>query len=391
MTNSSKKRAFFIIFLIVATELIGFGLIIPVLPQLAYQFESSYWLIGLLMSAYSMAQFFAAPLLGRLSDKYGRKPLLIASKIGTVIAYVILANASTYTMFLISRLLDGFTGGNIAIARAYISDITTPENRPKGMAMIGLAFGTGFILGPALGGILYRPGTGHMMAALVAGSFALLALILTIILLEEPKTHRQVSSKKGFFSSYNYLSVPGILLVCGTYFIYMCCFSGFETSFSMFTYSIFQFTEQQNSYLFFYAGICSLFVQGFLVRKAPKNLPLMTMVGLLAVATAFVGMAMAPIWQWLLIWMMFFAIGIGLVNTYLPSILTLETNEDNKGEILGLYEGIGSLSRIIGPLLAYTLVVPIPRVGYGCYAVVLVGTAIGLFYLLNRAKTVSST
>ena len=146
LNDNSLKRPFSILFLIVATELIGFGLIIPVLPQLALQFNVSTILIGVLMGAYSFAQFIASPILGTLSDRYGRKIILIISKLGTALAYVIMAKSQSYEWFLAARLLDGFTGGNIAVARAYIADITTAENRAKGMAVIGISFGIGFLL-----------------------------------------------------------------------------------------------------------------------------------------------------------------------------------------------------------------------------------------------------
>jgi len=151
-STKSYKKPFFTIFLIVATELIGFGLIIPILPQLALQFNPTGLQLGILLSAYSFAQFFAAPLLGGLSDKWGRKPILVLSKAGTVVSYVILAFSGSYSLFLVSRLLDGFTGGNIAVARAYLNDITAPEDRAKGMAIIGISFGVGFIIGPGIGG-----------------------------------------------------------------------------------------------------------------------------------------------------------------------------------------------------------------------------------------------
>ena len=146
-----NKRTGFILFLVVATELIGFGLIIPVLPQLALKFETSSFMIGLLMASYSIAQFFSAPLLGYFSDKIGRKPVLLLSKFGTVLSYMLLAVSQSYTLFLMARLLDGFTGGNISVVRAYVADVTTEKDRPKGMAIIGISFGFGFIIGPAIG------------------------------------------------------------------------------------------------------------------------------------------------------------------------------------------------------------------------------------------------
>ena len=122
------KSHLFILFVVVFTELIGFGLIIPVLPQIASQYNLSHFMLGILMSSFSFAQFFAAPLLGHWSDKFGRKPVLIFSKLGTVLAYVLLAYANSFTLFLLARLLDGFTGGNIAVARAYIADVTSVKD-----------------------------------------------------------------------------------------------------------------------------------------------------------------------------------------------------------------------------------------------------------------------
>jgi DHA1 family tetracycline resistance protein-like MFS transporter len=191
---SASKASLGILFLVVATELIGFGLIIPVLPQIAISFEADPTLLGVLMAAYSFAQFIAAPLLGALSDKYGRKPLLVISKLGTVFAYILLALSQSYVLFLIARLLDGFTGGNISVARAYVADVTSAENRSKGMAVIGIAFGTGFVLGPALGGFLFREGGGHFVPALVAGSLSLIAAILTILFLKEPEKRQESKS-----------------------------------------------------------------------------------------------------------------------------------------------------------------------------------------------------
>ena len=187
-----NRRSFIVLFLLVATELIGFGLIIPVLPQIARQYQSNALLLGILLGSYSFTQFLSFPILGSLSDRFGRKPLLILCKIGTIIGYIIMAFSGSYAGLLIARLIDGFTGGNISVAKAYVTDITSPEDRPKGMAVIGMAFGTGFILGPALGGLLYSEPVNHFFPALVAASLSLFAAILTFFLLEEPK-HRRVT------------------------------------------------------------------------------------------------------------------------------------------------------------------------------------------------------
>ena len=189
-----NKKSLFTVFILVATELIGFGLIIPILPQISQQFTSSGILMGLLLSSYSLAQFIAAPILGQLSDNYGRKPILILSKVGTIISYIILAQTSSYLGLLISRLLDGFTGGNIAVARAYLSDITEKEHRSKAMAIIGISFGTGFIIGPAIGGICYSLANNFSIAGYVGAALSLASLLITQLYLNEPTTKLKKTS-----------------------------------------------------------------------------------------------------------------------------------------------------------------------------------------------------
>ncbi|NBV42552.1 MFS transporter, partial [bacterium] len=294
MTSNRRFKEFFTLYLIVATELIGFGLIIPILPQLAYQLEQNRFMMGLLLAAYSLAQFVAAPILGSLSDKYGRKPILVISKLGSVAAYAILAVATNYWMFFLSRLLDGFTGGNISAARAYAADITSEEDRPKGMAIIGIAFGTGFILGPALGGFLYGLGNqGHVIAAWTAGLMSFLALLLTIFLLKEPE-RRNVSSTQSFLPKFREaFSNRSIQLICAAQAIYMILFSAFESTFSVYTFETFRFTEKTNSLIFLYIGLLALVVQGTITRRAPKNLRLVTILGFVIAAVGFMAIHLA--------------------------------------------------------------------------------------------------
>jgi MFS transporter, DHA1 family, tetracycline resistance protein len=379
-----KKRSFFILFLIVATELIGFGLIIPILPQIASRFENTPLKIGLLLAAYSAAQFIAAPLLGALSDKFGRKPILLISKLGTVLSYILLAFSGSYWLIFISRLMDGFTGGNISAAKAYAADITTPEDRPKGMAVIGMAFGTGFILGPALGGLLYGIGNhGHTVAAIVAGSLSLLAFFLTLFLLEEPEK-RHEKTHYSFKDTLKLFKHRGIATICLIQVGFMILFSSFESTFSLFTAQGFGFNERQNSFLFLYVGILALFIQGGLTRRAPKNLIRTTGIGLLAAGLGFLAMHVSGTLSLLLIALAILSLGVGFVNSYLPSLLTVVSPEGNRGAVIGIYEGIGSLSRIIGPFFGYWAVTSPLNHGYGYFAVILGFLAILLFFGFRR-------
>jgi DHA1 family tetracycline resistance protein-like MFS transporter len=379
----ASKASLGVLFLVVATELIGFGLIIPVLPQIALTFEADPTLLGILMAAYSFAQFIAAPLLGSLSDKYGRKPLLVISKLGTVLAYVLLAFSQSYTLFLIARLLDGFTGGNISVARAYVADVTSPENRSKGMAVIGIAFGTGFILGPALGGFLFREGSSHFVPALVAGSLSLIAAVLTIFLLKEPeKRAESKSAASHLVSGVSAVVAWPILSVCFIYLVYMTVFSGFESTFSLFTHRLFDLTVRENSWMFVYVGVLAFIIQGGIMRVTVRRLALFTGIGLFLASFAFRGMSGAHSVTELMVYLAVFSLGIGFMNSFLPSLLSVNVDAKNQGAVMGFYEGIGSLSRVIGPLIAFNTVIELPRSGYFGYAAVLM--VLVVFIALNK-------
>jgi len=378
-----NKKALIVLFSIVATELIGFGLIIPVLPQIASKYDISGLQLGFLLAAYSVAQFFAAPLLGRISDRIGRKKVLVASQIGTVFAYIILAGARSFSVFLIARLLDGFTGGNIATARAYVADVTTDENRPKGMAVIGVAFGVGFILGPALGGILYGLGNTHMVPALVAGSLSLTALLLNLILLKEPEKHASQENlpfMQGLKTTIGNRNIQAILLL---QLVFFTVFSGFETTFSIFTDKLFHYTAQQNSLVFLYIGLLMLVIQGTLVRKKSGSPKHYAFTGVMIISVGICLIATAKTLVWLLLALAVFAVGAGLVHAYLPALLTITAGPNNQGQVMGVYESVTSLSRILGPLVAGTLIFQFWRLSYVSLAIVLMAAA-WLFLLLFK-------
>jgi len=365
------KSHLFILFLVVFTELIGFGLIIPVLPQIASDYHVSHFMLGVLMASFSFAQFFSAPLLGHWSDTFGRKPILIVSKCGTVLAYIILAYANSFYLFLLARLIDGFTGGNIAVARAYIADVTTKENRAKGMAVIGISFGLGFIFGPALGGILYSLPKGQFIAFFVASGLSFLAVLLTSLFLKEPESKKQVQTKKRFLSQLFSIKQLIILILCLIYFLYMVSFSGFETTFAIFTSSTLSLSIQENSMLFMYAGIVGLIVQVFLTKRASTQFVHFIMIGFLCLALGFLGMAYVTNIVVLLIALSVFSVGISFVNTFMPALVSTNTPDESKGVVMGVYESIGSMSRIIGPLIAYSIAITYIRIEYAFFGMLM--------------------
>jgi len=370
----SSKYPFIILFFVVSTELIGFGLIVPVLPLLAKQFESSALMIGLLMASYSFAQFISSPILGTLSDYYGRKKLLIFSKLGTVLGYILMAFSKSFLPFLVSRLIDGFTGGNISVARAYVSDITTEENRSKGMAVIGIAFGTGFILGPAIGGFLYhKTYVDHFLPAMFAAGLSFLALLITFFFLKEPSC-RIPSDKKNIFKLiYQLINKKTIAIILFISFVYMLIFSGFETSFAIFTNHVLNFNVRQNSWLFVYAGVLGMIIQGSIMRFNSIHVRRYCITGLIALGIGFFVMSLTHHLWTLLLGMGFFSIGVALSNTYLPTLISIQA-KNHKGSAMGIYEGLSSLSRVIGPFTLLPLIVNEPIFSYaflGCTLLVL--------------------
>ena len=364
----NRKRALFILFLVVATELIGFGLVIPILPQIGYRFSLDRWQLGILLAAYSAAQLIASPILGSLSDRWGRKPILVFSKLGTVISYGVFAYAGSYEWLLASRLLDGFTGGNISVARAYIVDITDEKSRSKGMAILGISFGLGFIIGPCLGGFLYDGS--HQLAGLVAGAASLIALVLTIVLLKEPE--RQKTDANRDVKWYQFLEVikcPVIMFILGVHFVRMVVFSGFETTFALFTFHSFGFDESQNSFFFFYLGLAGLVVQGGLSRRSASRVVPMVCAGLCLTSLAYGALAMVKTVPMLFAVLLIFELGLGLTMIYIPTWLAdKNTNSDAVGGVMGLYESVGSFARIIGPLMAFGLFFSNIRLGYSIFA-----------------------
>ena len=381
MTKSLNKT-FLILFLIVATELIGFGLIIPVLPVLATQFEIGNFSLGILMASFSLSQFIASPILGSLSDKFGRKPILVLSKLGTVLSYIILAFSNNYVLFLCSRLLDGFTGGNIAVARAYIADVTDQKTRSKGMAVIGISFGVGFIFGPILGALLYRGMNGQFITALVAGALSFIAMILTMILLKEPKDRKPIQSvyvhlKKGVLEFKN-ISVVIIFL---TYLLYMIVFSGFETTFSMYLNYIFSMNLNEIMWLFVFSGVVGLIVQGYLSKKTVIHFKGLIAIGIFFLAVSFLGLSYFSTFFSLIIFLCFLSISISVVSVFIPSLLSSSVHSTKLGVVMGMYEGVGSLGRILGPLFAYVLPISLIQTQYLVYALVLFGLFV--FFILN--------
>ena len=264
-----------VIFTTVFIDLVGFGIVIPVLPFYAQgtSFNATPRTVGILFASYSVMQLIFSPILGNLSDKYGRRPVLLLSIIGTGIGFLILGLATTITMLFIGRILDGITGGNISTAQAYMADITSEENRAKAMGMIGAAFGLGFIFGPAIGGILSRWGI-HVPFFFAAALCFANATLLYFGLPETIDTKNAAKDpvRRGRLrDARSALKEPKLLFLLVIYFLFIMAFSIMTSSFSFYTMFRFGYDAQETGYLFAYVGLIAVIIQGGLMGRLVKR------------------------------------------------------------------------------------------------------------------------
>ncbi len=360
-----KRSPLLVIFITVFIDLVGFGIVIPVLPFYVEgtKFNATPRAVGLLVASYSIMQLIFTPVLGRLSDKHGRRPVLLVSLLGTSLGFLILGFATTLWMLFLGRIIDGITGGNISTAQAYIADVTTPENRAKGMGIIGAAFGLGFILGPGLGGVLSRWGIN--VPFLFAAALAFCNAILLYFTLPETVTKdhpARVSAATGRWSqllqSLKQRSLAVVLLI---YFLFVVAFSMMTTSFAFFTMYRFGYDAHDTGWLFVFIGVVSAIVQGGLIGRLVERFGESALVvtgALLFTASLFVLPFTGP--QTGLFWLLFvggaFAFGQSLATPALTSLASKSAGRGEQGAILGVTQSVASLARTVGPLISAALI-----------------------------------
>jgi DHA1 family tetracycline resistance protein-like MFS transporter len=348
-----------ILFGIVFIDLIGFGLVIPLLPFYAELHGASPKLVTLAMASYSAAQLIAAPLLGRLSDRWGRRPILIISLIGSTLSYVWLGLAYGLWVIFASRLLAGACAGNIAAAQAYIADVTRPEERARGMGMIGAAFGLGFILGPALGGLLAGSNPTPQALALpafVAAGLSFTALVGVLFVLPEslPRERRGGARRGRVDIVLDALRRPEMRRLVVLYFMVIVAFAGMETTFAMWAERQFAWGPAQVGSVLAFVGVLSAAVQGGLIGRLARRFgeERLLLVGL---ASICIGLLVTPVTRTvpeLLAGTAFMALGMGLTQPSISSLLSRAAGPERQGESLGVAQSAGSFARIVGPALA---------------------------------------
>lgn len=365
-----KRSPLLPIFLIVLTDIFGFTLVIPLLAIYAERMSATPLQATLLVSVYAVCQLISGPILGGLSDRFGRKPMLLVSQVGTLIGFVILARAESLWVMFVARILDGATAGNISIAQAYISDNTLPENRAKSFAVIGIAFGVGFFLGPFVTGQLAT----HSLNAPVwaAAGLSLTSILCTTFLLPggAPKAKASVDPGPGgqrvsvfrvsAYSPYFSRPVLGGLLV--QFLLFALSFSTFTSGFALFaerrfTWEGHPFTPREIGFLFAWAGFLGILVQGFLGRLVKKlgESPLV-MFGFAAMGTGYIGLAYAATPAQLVAVATVASIGNAVLRPSLSSLVSQQAGPHEQGIVLGLNQSLSSVAQILAPILGGYLI-----------------------------------
>jgi DHA1 family tetracycline resistance protein-like MFS transporter len=405
-----RKPSILIIFLTVFIDLIGFGIVVPLVPLYSRHFGAHGLVIGAIIASFSAMQFVFSPIWGRLSDRYGRRPILLTSTAGAAGSYVLFALSSglenhflALWLMVLSRAFAGLCGGNITVAQAYIADISLPEERSRRMGLIGMAFGLGFIFGPAIGGLslkyLGATGPGWIAASFCAANFV---LALFILVESRKPTSQPIAHRPHLDQWVHTLTQPRIGLLVVVFFLATFCFSCFESTLPLVVSDNFHLKVEQDettsastvAYLFVFCGLIGALVQGGAIGRLVKKLGEPKLIAVSLVLTA-ISMALLPFiggtadlsWRVLLRpegraglavlgTLALLSIGSSLTRPPLFGLLSNLTSAHEQGANIGVAQGAGSLARILGPVFATGLLPYHPALPYLVCAGVLVSTTV---------------
>jgi len=376
--GSPRRSSLGILFLIVFTDLLGFGIVIPLLPKYGETLGATPAQLGALLASYSLLQFLFSPIWGRLSDRFGRKPILVTSLVGSVLGYALFASARTIPMLIFARALAGLMAANISTAQAYIADVTTPEKRAKGMGVVGAAFGLGFSLGPFVGGGLASlqksasfarfhewPVIGSIFAnpqglpGLFAALLSAVALVLAIVLLPESLTGKAPARPKASRLRLIWEAVnrPNVGVVYVLYFIYTFGFTQMEVTLAQLIGFRFHLDIEHSYLLFGWVGFVGAFVQGVLIGALTRRFGerVLAAAGILLVTFSLAAISFTPGIPSLMACLAVLAVGAGLSTPSLSSLVSRLSPPTQQGSALGIFQSISSIARIVGPVVAQLL------------------------------------
>jgi MFS family permease len=362
-----KDKRLIPLFIVVFIDLLGFSLILPLLPYYAGNFGASAQTIGYLVASYSLCQFLAAPFLGDWSDRYGRRPLLLYSQIGSCLGFILLGVAPALPNALfwifVARVIDGLSGGNLTVAQAYISDITEPQERARNFGMIiGVSFGLGFTLGPSFGAFLST--FGASVPAYGAALLSLASVLASYFLLPETQHHHHESDEaratglRAYTRAFEHLHLPEVRRLLWVFFFNALPFAMYVTMFALFATTQLSFNEKQTGYFLGLVGLLGILWQGVAIGPAVKRFGdhRTLLIGLSFSACGMFYIARVDVWWKLGFVAFFFSLGHGLARPALSSLLTLAVPPQQRGGVLGASTSLESFSRIIAPVLAGWLI-----------------------------------
>lgn len=378
------KSPIYIIALIAVVNALGYGIIIPILYSYSMRFGLTDFQNGLLFSVFSICQFIATPLIGRLSDAYGRKPLLVISLLGTAASFFFMAFAQNAAWLFLARALDGITAGNIPVALAVISDTTDIKNRAKGFGIIGASFGFGFVFGPAISAFTLHMGVN--VPFIIAGIVAGLAFLITVLFLPETNMHKGAMVKRHLFDFrhlFHALVDPAIGATLFISFLATCSFAIYMFAFQPFAVHILHISVSQISWIFTGIGVIGLISQGFVIPRIVKVFgeKQTLVVALFTLVLAFGFLFTVRSYSVLLVGVFVMAFANGFVNPMLQALLSKETDVRSQGSIMGVNASYQSIGQIIGPIIGGALAtyyIPLPFLAGSLFLVPAWWLAVGI-------------
>jgi MFS transporter, DHA1 family, tetracycline resistance protein len=390
-----KRHPLLPIFLIVVVDVLGLTIILPLLPFYAQTLGASATQVGLLISVYSLCSLFSGPLLGRLSDRVGRKPLLLLSQVGTLAGFLVLASAQVLWVAFLGRIIDGLTAGNLSLAQAYIADVTEPKNRSRSFAIIGIAFGFGFLVGPAVSGFLSK--YGYQVPILMAAGLSLTSILATAFFLPggspaKPHTAPGPGGRRLSLLAWGdyvqYFRRPGLAPLLWQFFCFSFAFAAFTGGLALFCERRLlwhgkPFGPEQVGYVFAYAGLLGVILQGGFIGRLVRRFGETALVtsGFLTATLGYALLAATFGIPMLLLAGTVSSFGNGVLRPTLTSLITQQVDRTEQGVVLGLNQSLLSVSQILGPALAGWL---IDRGQLSLWAL-LSGVAAALGLAINRA------